>query len=135
MHENDPATSVFVYGTLKRRQVRERAWPRIPRRIEPAWTLGRLFDLGPYPALIAGGDRVLGELWHFTLEDLPETLHILDAIEGFRNEPGDLYRRVVIECATESGVAARAYTYHYARPLPASARLVPANPSGFAVWP
>jgi gamma-glutamylcyclotransferase (GGCT)/AIG2-like uncharacterized protein YtfP len=73
-----PVDCVFVYGTLKRGQVRERSWPRQPLAVEPAWTLGRLFDLGPYPGLLAGTDRVLGELWRFAAEDLPETLRVLD---------------------------------------------------------
>ncbi len=125
---------IFVYGTLKRGQCRERSWPRQPLSVEPAWTLGRLYDLGPYPALVAGDDRVRGELWRFAAEDLPETLRVLDGIEGFRNQPGDLYRRVVAECMTKAGQVANAFTYRYARPLPASVRTIPPHVSGYCAW-
>ncbi|HUE74163.1 MAG TPA: gamma-glutamylcyclotransferase family protein [Pirellulaceae bacterium] len=134
MSANQTPHAIFVYGTLKRGQCRERAWPRRPLGVESAWTLGRLYDLGPYPALIEGTDRVLGEVWRFAPEDMRESLRVLDGIEGFRDQSDDLYRREVVECTTESGIVVRAYTYCYARPLPAGARLVTANASGFLVW-
>ena len=126
--------SIFVYGTLKRGQCREHFWPRRPVAVETAWTLGGLYDLGPYPALIAGSNRVLGELWRFAPNDLRETLRVLDGIEGFRNQPDDLYRRVVAECTTDAGQVVPTFTYHYARPLPARARPVLADERGFCFW-
>lgn len=135
MSANQTPHAVFVYGTLKRGQCRERSWPRMPMGVEAAWTLGRLYDLDPYPALVEGSDRVLGELWRFAQEDMPETLRVLDEIEGYLSAPGDLYRREVVACTTEGGIVASAFTYFYARPLPADARLVTSNPSGFLVWP
>lgn len=127
-------SALFVYGTLQRGRRRERCWPRQPLDVEPAWTLGCLYDLGPYPALIAGADRVLGELWRMAPEDMQETLCVLDGIEGFGNQPGDLYQRVVVECTTEAGQSVPAFTYRYARPLPAGARPVPADERGFCTW-
>ena len=135
MHERDQIPCVFVYGTLKRGQVRQRCWPRKPLQIEPAWTCGRLYDLGPYPALVAGNDRVLGELRRFAPADIPETLRVLDDIEGFHGLPNDLYCRVEIECTAEAGYRVRALAYRYARPLPAEARLIAANPIGVCQWP
>jgi gamma-glutamylcyclotransferase (GGCT)/AIG2-like uncharacterized protein YtfP len=126
---------VFVYGTLKRGECRERSWLRRPLAVEAAWTLGRLYDLGPYPALVEGTDRVLGELWRFVPEDMDETLRVLDGIEGFDDQPHDFYRREVVECTTEAGIVVSAFTYVYARPLPDGARLLTANASGFSVWP
>lgn len=125
---------VFVYGTLKRGQCRQQCWPRQPLGIEPAWTLGRLYDVGPYPGLVEGTDRVLGELWRFAAADLPQTLRVLDGIEGYRDQPGDLYVRVVVECTAEAGHRVGAYTYRYARPLPAAARPVLPDERGFCVW-
>ena len=89
---------VFVYGTLQRGEEREPLWPCKPLRIAAATTRGHLYDLGPYPALTAGTDVVLGELWYVPLENLPEVLRTLDAIEGFRGAPDDLYRRETIPC-------------------------------------
>ncbi|MCA9186672.1 MAG: gamma-glutamylcyclotransferase family protein [Pirellulaceae bacterium] len=131
-----PATSVFVYGTLKRGQCRERCWPRRPTRIELATIVGQLYDLGHYPAWIPGEGRVEGELWSFHEADLPATLRELDAIEGYAQKPTDLYRRVVIECTTFSGEEAWAFTYQYIRTGRLDDRLqIPPDSNGLARWP
>ncbi|MFN3191186.1 MAG: gamma-glutamylcyclotransferase [Aureliella sp.] len=72
----------FVYGTLKTGQVRENNWPVKPLRVECAWTLGRLYDTGPYPALLQGQDRVAGQLWSFDPAALAQVVQRLDEIEG-----------------------------------------------------
>ena len=127
---------MFVYGTLKRGQCRERLWPKVPLKVEPAWTLGALYDLGPYPALVAGNERVLGEAWHFAAEDMAPTLRILDAIEGYRGAADDLYVRIAIECVIDGGCQLRAYAYRYARieNLRPAQRVLP-DESGYCRWP
>jgi gamma-glutamylcyclotransferase (GGCT)/AIG2-like uncharacterized protein YtfP len=125
---------VFVYGTLKRGEARVRFWPRRPQVIEPATVRGELYDLGDYPALIAGDDVVAGEVWQFAAADLPETLAVLDRIEGYANRPDDLYRREVIDCSTPAGTVS-AWTYRYARldrPQP-SQRIAP-DLDGLCRW-
>src|SRR5262245_31105020 len=102
--------AVFVYGTLKRGQVRERCWPRPPISVEPATVHWALYDLGPYPALVAGDDTVAGELWHLAPGDMQATLAALDRVEGFGGKEDDLYRRVIVECETTTG-STRAWTY------------------------
>ncbi|MEM8735743.1 MAG: gamma-glutamylcyclotransferase family protein [Planctomycetota bacterium] len=72
----------FVYGTLKTGQVRENNWPVKPLRVEQAWTLGRLYDTGPYPALLQGQDRVAGQLWTFAPDTIAMVVERLDQIEG-----------------------------------------------------
>ena len=136
MIEPSAVQSVFVYGTLQRGQCRERLWPRAPLKVEPAWTLGALYDLGPYPALVAGSDRILGEAWHFAAADLPPTLDILDGIEGHRGAADDLYVRVAIECVFESGRRIPAHAYRYARTenLRPLQRIRP-DESGYCRWP
>ena len=42
---------IFVYGTLKKNQLRGSLWPRPPIALGPAITLGELWDLGSYPGL------------------------------------------------------------------------------------
>lgn len=105
---------VFVYGTLKRGQCREDLWPRAPVSVAPAWTLGSLFDLGPYPALLGGNDRVLGELWSFEPSEMPAVLAVLDQIEG-TNQPGQSneYDRVQVPvtCWTRGELTASTYCY------------------------
>lgn len=108
-------TAVFVYGTLKRGQCRQHCWPRVPQSVQPGVVQGALYDLGPYPALVPGPDRVAGEVYVFRPEDLPATLKALDAIEVYRGRPDDLYTRCVAECQLAGGGVIRAYLYRYAR--------------------
>jgi gamma-glutamylcyclotransferase (GGCT)/AIG2-like uncharacterized protein YtfP len=127
--------AIFVYGTLKRGEVRERMWPRQPLVIEPAEVRGALYDLGPYPALAAGDDRVAGELWHFAAADLPATLAALDRIEGYRGRADDLYKRIEVRCQTTTG-AMSAWTYCFAEPhhMTATQQVRP-GPDGLCRWP
>lgn len=108
--------AVFVYGTLRRGECRAIFWPYSPVSVEPAFVRGRLYDLGPYPALVPGEDLVRGELWRLSPEHTAETLAVLDEVEGYSVSPGDLYQRVVVECRTESGESYQANVYYYARP-------------------
>lgn len=102
----------FVYGTLQRGEVRERCWPRPPLCVEPAYAYARLHDLGPYPAIVEGGDRVRGELWTLAPEDVPATLLALDAVEGYDQGGPDWYVRRTITCWTLDGVSHGAFTYY-----------------------
>lgn len=107
-----PPDLLFAYGTLGP------ADPEAAAR--GGWAAdavrGRLFDLGPYPALIDVDDLETG--WvegHVRPVDRRELEGRLDPYEGV--EEG-LYRRVLV--TTRKG--RRAWVYVYARPLPASAR-------------
>jgi gamma-glutamylcyclotransferase (GGCT)/AIG2-like uncharacterized protein YtfP len=114
--ETEPGAGVpwlFAYGTLG---------PRGGAAAEAAggWhadaVRGRLYDLGPYPALIDPDDPAAG--WvegHVRPVDRDELERHLDPYEGVDK---GLYRRVV--ATTRDG--RRAWVYAYARPLPASAR-------------
>lgn len=90
-------TSVFVYGTLKKDQLRGTLWPRGPICIEPAIAQGLLWDLGSYPGLIPGDDPILGEVWTFEPCDIIPTLETLDAIEGYdpKSDTGLYLRRKI----------------------------------------
>jgi gamma-glutamylcyclotransferase (GGCT)/AIG2-like uncharacterized protein YtfP len=127
---------VFVYGTLKRGQERERCWPCPPRRVEPAEIRGELYDLGPYPALVHGDDRVLGEVWFLDPADVAATLKTLDEIECFGVEDVDLYVRETVECRSlADGLLHTAYVYFLADPAQARThRRVPTGAHGFAEW-
>lgn len=109
--------AVFVYGTLKTGQCRERCWPRRPLEIRAAWTLGELYDTGPYPALFPGSDKVGGQVWIFDPVDLPAVLAELDDVEEYRpgHEATNLYNRHVVECFDQESNGWSAYTYLYGR--------------------
>jgi gamma-glutamylcyclotransferase (GGCT)/AIG2-like uncharacterized protein YtfP len=128
-------SSFFVYGTLQRGQERAKFWPAPPLRIEPAYTLGRLHDLGPYPAMVEGPHRVLGELWTLGKSDLPVTLEVLDRVEGYNQGGHDWYVRKVIDCWTLDGGKRQAYSYFWGgRSDISSVPVIPPNGQSFCDW-
>ena len=131
-----PPSAVFVYGTLQRGEEREGGWPRPPRSIHRATVRGRVFDLGEYPALLSGTERVGGELWRLAPHDMPATLCALDRIEGYdQGSDNNLYVRRVVSCHVETGETVSAYTYFLAQPaLTNGAPEVAAGPDGIRVW-
>lgn len=110
-----PVCAVFVYGTLQQGECRVRYWPHPPRQVEDATIRGRLYNLGPFPALTEGDDAVAGELWTLAPEHLERTLEVLDEVEATAG-PGELYQRRLVTCRTASGREAIAHVYFYARP-------------------
>jgi len=56
--------AIFVYGTLMRGQQRESMWTKVPEQILPACARARLYDLGPFPAIVAGEDLPGKEIRH-----------------------------------------------------------------------
>ena len=137
-----PPRTVFAYGTLKTGQCRHSFWPCTPIRIEKAWTLGELYDLGDYPALLFGNDRVAGELRWFSAEQMDQILRVLDEVEEYRpgQEANNLYNRGVVQCTDALGEHCSAYAYVYVQPAFARTqkRIEPIYLLGgrrFAVWP
>ena len=128
-------TAVFVYGTLQRGEVRVRCWPRPPISVEAATVRGTLYDLGPYPALVAGDDTVAGELWHIARSDMAATLAALDRVEGFAGSSDNLYRRVIVTCRSAAG-STQAWSYYLARAamLRSAKRILP-DDRGLCFWP
>ena len=126
-------TSIFVYGTLKRGQLRASQWPRAPLDVASATTRGRLYDLGGYPALLPGDDLIAGEVWRMLPEDIDATLRVLDQIEGYDDSDDDLYKREIVACRVADGHATKAFTYYFARPLPEDFRVLP-NSQGHCIW-
>ncbi len=92
---------VFVYGTL--RPGAHQAW-RLEQHgvatMQPAWVRGRLLDLGAYPGLVAGTERVHGALVQLT--DLAAALPGLDDYEGFVGfgAADNLFARTLVEVHT-----------------------------------
>ncbi len=127
--------SIFVYGTLQRGEQRAHCWPRSPLCIDWATVRGELHDLGEYPALVAGEDLILGELWRFAEPDLETTLAVLDHIEWFGQDDQDLYVRQLLPCRILSGDQRQVYTYRFAQPSEiALSPIVMPDPDGFRRW-
>ena len=88
---------LFVYGTLKFGEINHnRIFSGYDIKITPAWTYGKLYDLGYFPALTDGNNKVYGELIEF---DNPEILQRVDYLEGFRgdNHPHNYYERRMVD--------------------------------------
>ncbi len=137
----DDLQHIFVYGTLKRGECRERCWPKPAHSVRSAWTLGALFDTGPYPAFLPGNDRVAGEIWSYPPADIDRIRTALDIIE-VTNQPGEqnLYDRLSITAYLLNGQALCAEVYIYAllEDVPKFARVQPWLTwcgSNYAAWP
>jgi gamma-glutamylcyclotransferase (GGCT)/AIG2-like uncharacterized protein YtfP len=103
---------LFAYGTLAPDDSEAAA--------RDGWTCdtvrGRLFDLGPYPALVDVDDPEAGWVEGYVHAIDPAALAgPLDDYEGVAE---GLYRRV----AVTSGAGLRVWVYVYARPLPPTSR-------------
>jgi len=88
---------LFVYGSLKQGfPNHNRIFVGTDIKITPAWTYGKLYDLGYFPALTDGNNKVYGELIEF---DNPEILQRVDYLEGFRgdNHPHNYYERRMVD--------------------------------------
>jgi gamma-glutamylcyclotransferase (GGCT)/AIG2-like uncharacterized protein YtfP len=135
---------LFVYGTLMScatgrlgRAERARLY-REGRSLGPAWTAGRLYDLGRFPGMTEPRDP--GEIVHgeaVRLADARSTLAWLDAYEGIGAGGGhDEYARVERPVCLASGGELNAALYLYrgdvgrARRLPGGRWPAAGEPSG-----
>ncbi|MDW5443101.1 gamma-glutamylcyclotransferase family protein [Polaromonas sp. SM01] len=96
-----PSRFVFVYGTLRRGDVRDitRLSPA-PRFVGMASVPGVLYHLGRYPGVILGGaGRVLGEVYAID----PALEYQLDIIEGVLPQPNDEYFKREVAVSLSEG--------------------------------
>lgn len=119
---------LFVYGTLRRAagHPMHRLLARHAERVGPARYAGRLYDLGPYPAVVpdrSAGAVVHGELYRMRQRDT--LLPLLDRYEGCTEAdgPGAEYRREAQPVERPDGTTAQAWVYLYNRPV-AGRRLI-----------
>jgi len=90
-----PFHHVFVYGTLRRGEVRDinRLLPA-PRWRGTACVPGVLYHLGAYPGVVLGGPGATGGQVHGEVYAIsPELERLLDAIEEVGPQPGSEYRK------------------------------------------
>jgi len=92
---------LFVYGSLKYGEMNhDRIFGGFDIKVTPAWTYGELYDLGYFPALTEGTNKVYGELIEF---DNLEILQRIDSLEGYRGENSNFnfYDRKEIQVFTD----------------------------------
>jgi gamma-glutamylcyclotransferase (GGCT)/AIG2-like uncharacterized protein YtfP len=107
----------FVYGTLKRGQSNYALIAPSVRGALPATIRGRLYDVGPFPALAHGAETVQGELLLIAPEALADLLVVLDDLEGYdaADPTGSFYLREIVSATTAEGREHAAYAYFYNR--------------------
>ena len=103
---------VFVYGTLRRDDVRDITRLRpAPQFVGMASVAGVLYDLGPYPGVVLGGPaRVTGEVYAISAE-LERQLDVIEevwpqqtveyrkqAVRGRLDQPQALSGAVELDC-------------------------------------
>lgn len=103
---------LFVYGTLRRGSSHEMAlWlAREAECLGEGEVQGRLVRVSYYPGLVAGENRVKGDVYRVR----PELWQKLDAFEEVRGRVDDEYRREKVEVATLQG-SLTAWVYWYQR--------------------
>jgi gamma-glutamylcyclotransferase (GGCT)/AIG2-like uncharacterized protein YtfP len=114
---------LFVYGTLHpdRAPAEIASAVRHLRLVGPATIQGKLYDLGPYPAVVPSpnpNDKVPGTI--FALPGDPAILTALDHYEDYR--PADparsLFVRTQCTAALNDGSHLDCWVYRYNRELP-----------------
>lgn len=117
MRDRGETQAIFVYGTLKRGELNHGLVAPFARSISGAWTEGDLFDVGLFPAMVAGTGQVRGEVVRLDPADVEEVVTLLDLLEDCRpDDPaGSLYLRRIVEVVTDDGERERAYAYFYNR--------------------
>ena len=93
---------IFVYGTLKRGERNVCIWSDPNPRVQIASLKNAsLYDLGPYPCMVAGDEVVCGELWFVGQRFFSTTIEALDRLEGFQKGDEDLYVRRIVQCEVD----------------------------------
>lgn len=100
---------IFVYGTLMNLEWMKRNWGIVPKKIENAWTYGKLYHCFGFPVMVEGRSKVFGKL--LTIEELKENPKIFDSYEGcYENSPNSIYHRKILKVETSKG-RKTAYVY------------------------
>ncbi len=114
---------IFVYGTLLKGLQRERALSRSDF-LGNGHIKGELYDLGRFPALKAGNNKVFGELYEVS----EQILNHFDQIEGFKatNKAESLYIREMVDFhLADTSEIIITETYFYNRSVVGRSTLIP----------
>ena len=108
--KKDRQVYLFAYGTLMSTNRSNKTY------LDDAKYLGEyvlkdyeLFDLGSYPGIVEGNDKVKGELYAVSLDKLAD----IDQYEG----EGSLYTRKMVQVYSERNEKFNAFTYVYNKPI------------------
>ena len=89
-HECKMIDSMFVYGTLRKQEFRERVMNEISLGSKDITIRAKMYDIGAFPAITLEVGTVHGELHNIgeisKIEGDPHPIMTLDGIEGFEND-------------------------------------------------
>ena len=113
-----PGPLLFAYGTLRDARQRALVLNGAPSRALGQGTVaGALYDLGSYPGLLPGADRVPGTVIQLAADD---ALSRLDEFEGVDS---GLYVRRRATVHLDGGGVVEAWIYLYNRPVTGRPRI------------
>ncbi|QFG05621.1 gamma-glutamyl cyclotransferase [Bacillus phage 031MP004] len=121
---NEKYLPFFVYGTL-RHGFNNYAWALSGkvRQIRKASTIGTMYSLGGFPALVNKGENdIVGELMLVEPEHYDKVLESLDMLEGYHKYDEDpketsMYLRKEADVLDDlSGETVKAWVYYWNRP-------------------
>jgi gamma-glutamylcyclotransferase (GGCT)/AIG2-like uncharacterized protein YtfP len=121
--------TVFAYGTLitgARSSAIQTLLDECLVRRQPGWVRGRLYDLGPYPGLVAAprrSEQVHGEILELCAPK--RCLAALDDYEDYdpRRPEASTYRRAWCRASLADGGAIWAWVYWYQGPAQRARRI------------
>ncbi len=105
---------VFVYGTLRQGGSNDiRRFLPLPAFVGDGWIAGTLYDLGPYPGAVLGGNgRIRGEVYRIE----PPVEAALDRLEEVAaDDSGEYRRREVVVHLGGRALVCLVYEIHPAR--------------------
>lgn len=104
--ENNIEIFLFVYGTLMSNYRKGHTYLSDARFLGECTLNGyALYDLGDYPGIVEGNDRVKGELYAISIEKLPD----IDKYE----EEATLYKRKMVQVVNKNHEIFDAFVYAY----------------------
>ena len=87
--------SMFVYGTLRKQECREKIMNEISHYWKNISIKAKMYDIGAFPAIVLDDGIVYGEIHKIKKES--NSFHMLDLVEGFREyDESSLYHRILI---------------------------------------
>ena len=87
--------SMFVYGTLRKQECREKIMNEISHYWKNTSIKAKMYDIGAFPAIVLVEGIVYGEIHKIKKE--PNSFHMLDLVEGFTEYgKSSLYHRILI---------------------------------------
>lgn len=87
--------SMFVYGTLRKQECREKIMNEISHYWKNTSIKAKMYDIGAFPGIVLDEGIVYGEIHKIKKE--PNSFHMLDLVEGFTEYgKSSLYHRILI---------------------------------------